>query len=93
MIAFPFCVSIYNDDTYPIYASPSCFTTSTGATRRVAAADIARVIEALDERGAWVEDGKLRYHGDQDPTQRVIESRTFARNIVLLAQFVAAGTE
>ncbi|REJ93331.1 MAG: polysaccharide lyase [Planctomycetota bacterium] len=49
------------------------------------------VIHALDARGAWVEPGRLRYHGDDDPTREVIESQTFIRNILTLAEFVAAS--
>lgn len=51
------------------------------------------VMAALDERGAWVEDGRLRYHGDDDETRRVIESRTFSRNLQTLARFIAAAGE
>lgn len=48
------------------------------------------VVDAMDSRGAWVEDGRLRYHGDDDDTRHVIESRTFIRNLVALARFVGA---
>jgi hypothetical protein len=47
------------------------------------------VIGALDDRGAWVEDGRLRYHGKDDDTPRVIESTTFIRNIGVLSRYVA----
>lgn len=47
------------------------------------------VIGALDERGAWVEEGKLQYHGDDDPTRQVIDTVTFIRNVRLLANFLA----
>ena len=53
-------------------------------------AQVRKVIAAMDERGAWVEDGKLRYHGEADDTRRVIESTTFTRNITLLARYLAA---
>jgi hypothetical protein len=49
------------------------------------------LIDALDERGAWVERGRLRYHGADDPTTEVIESRTFSRNIKLLAGYLGAA--
>lgn len=55
------------------------------------AREATRLIESLDDRGAWVEEGRLRYHGDDDPTRRVIESRTFARNLIRLATFVGAA--
>lgn len=47
-------------------------------------------IESLDARGAWVEPGKMRTHRDPDRTQPVIDSRTFAERIRLLARYVAA---
>ncbi len=52
------------------------------------ARDVRRVIDALDERGAWVEDGTLRYWGKDDPTRRIIDPRTFVRNTELLARYV-----
>ncbi len=48
------------------------------------------VIDAMDERGAWVEEGRLRTYGDDDATRPVIESRTFIRNLGILARYVAA---
>lgn len=54
-------------------------------------ADEARqVAEALDDRGAWVEEGRLRDHGDDDPTTRVIASKTFVKNLLTLARCAAA---
>ncbi len=47
------------------------------------------VIALLDERGAWVEDGQLRYHGKADDTRRVIDSRTFIRNVETLSRYLA----
>lgn len=58
---------------------------SSGMERRALA-----VAAALDERGAWVEEGKLRYHGEADPTTRVIRSTTFARNVETLAEYLGA---
>ena len=51
---------------------------------------VRKVIAALDERGAWVEDGRLRHHGSADDTTRVIDSATFAKNIDLLSRYLAA---
>ncbi|MFG0332425.1 MAG: pectate lyase [Maioricimonas sp. JB049] len=48
------------------------------------------VIDALNSQGAWVEDGRLRYHGDDDDTRQIISSETFAENLVTLAEFLAA---
>jgi hypothetical protein len=47
-------------------------------------------IAALDNRGAWVEEGKLKSHGDDDPTRRVIDCRTFIKNIGTLSSYLAA---
>jgi hypothetical protein len=51
---------------------------------------VRRVIAALDDRGAWVEAGTLRYHGKGDDTKRVIESETFVTNLGLLSSYLAA---
>ncbi len=47
-------------------------------------------IDSLDGRGAWVEKGKLDYHGSDDDTREIIASRTFAANLRALSQFIAA---
>jgi hypothetical protein len=49
------------------------------------------VIDSLDGRGAWVEPGTLRSYGDDDPTKRVIDTRTFVKNIEALSKFIAAS--
>jgi PelA/Pel-15E family pectate lyase len=49
--------------------------------------EVRAVIAGLDGRGAWVEDGRLRYHGPNDDTRRVIESATFIKNIGLLSRY------
>jgi PelA/Pel-15E family pectate lyase len=49
------------------------------------------VIAALDERGAWVEEGRLRYFGEDDPARRVIDCQTFVRNVQTLSRFIAAS--
>jgi hypothetical protein len=49
------------------------------------------LVRSLDERGAWVEAGRLKYHGDQDETRAVIDCQTFARNIRQLADYLAAA--
>ena len=50
----------------------------------------AAALVALDERGAWVEEGKLRHHGSDDSTARIITTTTFSQNIVTLASHVAS---
>jgi hypothetical protein len=49
------------------------------------------VVDQLDDRGAWVEEGRLRYHGAEDPTRRIIDSSTFAKNIQVLARYLGAA--
>jgi hypothetical protein len=49
------------------------------------------VLAALDAQGRWVEDGKLKHHGPDDPTRRVISSETFIRNAGVLCRYLAAG--
>lgn len=51
-------------------------------------AEARRLVDSLDERGAWVEEGKLRYHGKQDETRRIIDSQTFSKNLKQLSQYV-----
>ena len=46
------------------------------------------IIGELDARGAWVEPGRLRYHGDEDPTDEVIRSATFIKNLSVLASWL-----
>ncbi len=48
------------------------------------------VIAALDSRGRWVEPGRLRSHGPNDPTERVIECQTFIKNVETLSRYLAA---
>ncbi|MBX3439436.1 MAG: hypothetical protein KF861_18250, partial [Planctomycetaceae bacterium] len=38
----------------------------------------AAVLAALDERGAWVESGRMSYQGEDDDTRRIIQSSTFS---------------
>ena len=52
--------------------------------------DAAEVVAALDERGAWVTEGRLRNYGDDDDTREIIESEVFIDRLRTLARFVAA---
>lgn len=58
------------------------------ASSRPSPAAVREVIDAMDARGAWVEDGRFRYWGEADPTRRIIDPRTFARNAVILARWL-----
>jgi PelA/Pel-15E family pectate lyase len=51
-------------------------------------ARVKAILAAQDERGRWVEAGRLRSHGPDDPTRRVVESRTFIRNVELLSAYL-----
>jgi hypothetical protein len=48
------------------------------------------VLAALDERGAWVEKGRLAHHKIA-PESGVIQSATFAKNVRTLSKYLAAG--
>jgi len=61
-----------------------------GKVTRQLEEQVRQLIAALDERGAWVEDGRLRYHGDADDTRRVIDSTTFIKNLAVLSRYVGA---
>ena len=66
------------------------------APRRASKSQIARVeavIAALDDRGRWVDEGRLSYHGDDDPSRRVIDCRTFIANLGILSSYLATVPE
>jgi hypothetical protein len=54
------------------------------------AARVKAVLDAQDERGRWVETGRLRSLGPDGQSRRVIETRTFIRNVELLSAYLAA---
>ncbi len=47
------------------------------------------IVSRLDSQGRWVEEGRLKYHGDDDPTDRVIDCHTFVSNVRALAAYLA----
>ncbi len=51
-------------------------------------ADVRRLLAAMDARGAWVEQGRLKYHKVDGP---LIDSATFIRNVGVLARYAGAG--
>ena len=53
-------------------------------------AQVRAVIRSLDSHGRWVDDGRLKYHGDDDNTTRIISCRTFAANVGVLSRYLAA---
>lgn len=48
------------------------------------------IVAAQDDRGAWVQNGKLQHHGKGDDTTRIISSATFIRNLDTLSRYLAA---
>tara|TARA_B100000029_G_scaffold453571_1_gene479446 strand:+ start:196 stop:1668 length:1473 start_codon:yes stop_codon:yes gene_type:complete len=48
-------------------------------------------VDSLDDRGAWVEMGELRYQAGGRRPARVISTRTFVRHIQALAEFLSAA--
>jgi hypothetical protein len=52
--------------------------------------EVPALIAAQDARGRWIEEGRLRYHGANDPTTRVIRSATFANHVETLCRFITA---
>ena len=51
------------------------------------------VIAALDEQGRWIDEGRMKSHGPDDPTRRVINSRTFIANLGVLSGYLATADE
>ncbi len=70
---------------FRLWRKPSPPRRSRSLARRAAEA-----LRALDQRGAWVETGRLRYHGPDDDTRRIISTRTFCNRLRTLAQYLAA---
>lgn len=50
----------------------------------------AAVVAALDERGAWLDSGRLKSSDKQAAPEPIIESQRFVRNIEILARYVGA---
>jgi hypothetical protein len=49
---------------------------------------VLKIIESMDERGAWVEKGRMRYYGPNDDTTEIINPRTFIANATMLGAYV-----
>ncbi len=54
------------------------------------ATEVRQIIDAMDERGAWVEEGALDAH-DMKPESGIIASATFAENVGKLSRFIAGA--
>jgi hypothetical protein len=60
-----------------------------GPPSRSLAEKAKRAVKALDDRGAWVEPGPMRYVKTR--VDGVIDCRTFIRNVGILAEYLAAS--
>ena len=58
------------------------------ATDRPTSEQVQKILTALDNRGRWIESGRLRYHGPEDSTTEVIRSATFVRNVEALSNYL-----
>jgi PelA/Pel-15E family pectate lyase len=56
-------------------------------------AEIRTIIAAQDARGRWIEGGRLRHHGPEDSTTKVIRTATFIRNVETLSRYLQATRE
>jgi hypothetical protein len=56
-----------------------------------AADQVRQIIAGMDDRGAWVETGKLKYHPGKKEDRPIISSATFAKNMDVLSRYVAAN--
>jgi PelA/Pel-15E family pectate lyase len=54
---------------------------------------VKKVIAALDDKGRWVEEGRLKYYGSHDPTRRVIDCGTFIQNVKILSTYLAGSPD
>lgn len=52
--------------------------------------EVAKAIQSLDERGAWLESGKLSTYKGDDLPKSIITTQTFIRNIDILSRYVAS---
>jgi len=62
-----------------------------GPPSEAAIANAKKAVATLDEQGRWVEDGRLRYQGDDDTTKRIISCQTFIQNVQALSSYLAAA--
>lgn len=52
--------------------------------------DARKLIEAMDSRGAWLENGQLKAKGNDTRSRPIITTRTFTRNLRTLSRFVGS---
>jgi hypothetical protein len=54
----------------------------------VPAAEVEEIISNMDERGAWIRHGQMRFHKVK-PKSGIIDCRTFINNVETLCQFLS----
>ena len=59
-------------------------------TRAALEGRVKSVLSALDAQGRWLESGRLRAHGTDDTTNRILSCQTFVANVGLLSDYLAA---
>jgi PelA/Pel-15E family pectate lyase len=52
--------------------------------------DAKKLVDAMDSRGAWLEDGELKAKGNDTESQSIITTRTFTQNLRTLSRFVGS---
>ena len=52
-------------------------------------ARLTAIVESLDEKGRWLEEGRIRLPDDGRDTTQLISSRTFVRNMRRLTRYIA----
>ena len=52
--------------------------------------EASKLAEALDSRGAWLEDGALKAKGNDTRSQSIITTKTFTQNVRTLSRFVGS---
>ena len=75
--------------TDPAKLKPTTTTRSRSKASTRMIQQVEQLIASLDDQGRWVQTGRMKYHGDDDPTRKVIDCRTFCRNIRVLSAYLA----
>ncbi len=52
---------------------------------------VRKILAEMDDRGAWVERGGLKYHKESENIREIITPKTFCKNLETLAEFLAAS--
>lgn len=88
---YGFKVSDETDAIMREYEKLKADRTATPKPRTVSEREVQRILAAQDARGRWVESGRLRHHGPNDPETKVIRTATFVRNVETLSKYLVIG--